>query len=523
MNWAVFLPVLALLAVGSVLVLRWRFRLPRSGPWPASFALQPPPGAPLASAIAPARSGHPGRSGVMLLSDPLQAFAARVAVIRAAAGALDIQSYVWRPDQAGFILLDELRQAADRGVRVRLLLDDNGIAGLDPVLAGLMRHPGLSIRLFNPFVLRKPRLLNYLFDFPRLNRRMHNKALVADGCVAISGGRNIGDEYFGATDGAVFADLDILIAGPAAEALSQDFDRYWNAPFAYPAETLLAGVPALARQALARGPAIAWPPAYAQALAHLPMANGVPDFALRWAPVTMVSDDPEKAMGPLPRGRGFGARLLALFGEPRSELVLVSPYFVPTAYGTRALAALARSGVSVQVLTNSLDATNHRVVHTGYARRRRALLKAGIRLFEMKGPDAWALPRRHFRLFRSGGPEGRFLVGSQSTALHAKTFAVDRRRLFVGSFNFDPRSVHLNTELGFLIECPELAQELHDSFERRLHERAYEVRLDPAGGHLEWIEWTPTGVIRHATEPGTTRTERTAIALLSPLPIEWML
>ncbi|WP_448579918.1 phospholipase D-like domain-containing protein [Thermaurantiacus sp.] len=516
---------LLVLALGMILALRWRYRLPQPDPSRAVLVAPsaPPEASPLALSMAAERKANPGRSGVMLLSDPLQAFAARVALIRAAVHAVDLQYYVWRPDQAGFILLDELRRAADRGVMVRLLLDDNGIAGLDPALAGLSRHPGVSIRLFNPFMLRKPRLLNYAFDFFRLNRRMHNKALVADRCMALSGGRNIGDEYFGATNGSVFADLDILLAGPAAEDLAVDFDRYWTSPLAFPAARILGNVRPLTPDDLARGPASAWPPAYAQAFLNFPMTGATPALAMRWVPVTMISDDPAKALGAEPVESGFGRRLLALFGEPRRELVLVSPYFVPMAPGTEALASLARSGVGVKVLTNSLDATNHRIVHTGYARRRRALLKAGIRLFEMKGPDAWSLPRRHFRIFRSAGPEGRFLVGSQSTALHAKTFAVDRERLFVGTFNFDPRSVNLNTELGFIIDCPDLAAELHDAFDARLLERAYEVRLDDAGSSLIWLEWTKSGIITHRTEPGTSRSERLFVALLSPLPIEWLL
>lgn len=516
---------LLLFLLAAILWLRWRYRLPQPDPsWATEFPPPvPPETTPLALSIAGTRKANPGQSGVMLLSDPLQAFAARVALIRAAVQALDLQYYVWRPDQAGFILLDELRRAADRGVRVRLLLDDNGIAGLDPALAGLAHHPGVSIRLFNPFLLRKPRPLNYAFDFFRLNRRMHNKALVADRCMALSGGRNVGDEYFGATDGSVFADLDILLAGPSAEALASDFDRYWISPSAYPASEILGKVRPLSPEDIARGPASAWPPAYHQALLNLPMKGATPELDLRWVPVTMISDDPAKALGAQPAHSGFGPRLLALFGEPRRELVLVSPYFVPMASGTEALAALARSGVRVKVLTNSLDATNHRIVHTGYARRRRSLLKAGIRLFELKGPDAWSLSRRHFRIFRTAGPEGRFLVGSQSTALHAKTFAVDRERLFVGTFNFDPRSVNLNTELGFLVDCPDLAAELHDAFDALLNERAYEVRLDEDGRRLAWIEWTTTGMIRHRTEPGTSRTERAFVSLLSPLPIEWLL
>ncbi|MCS6987879.1 MAG: phospholipase D family protein [Sphingomonadaceae bacterium] len=463
-------------------------------------------------------SAEADRSGVALLADPLQAFAVRVAIIRSARSSLDLQTYIWRPDRAGAILLAELQAAARRGVAVRLLIDDHGTQGLDAALAALLGEPGVRIRLFNPFLIRRPRAINYLLHPRRLNRRMHNKALVADGSVAVAGGRNVGDEYFGAERKGAFVDLDLMLVGPAARELAADFERYWHARVAVPAERLLRS-----RRPLWAAAAPTWPEAYTQALSALPTVEGVPHLPLKQVPVRLVSDDPAKAEQRAPPERRLGPQLLGLLGAPRREVLLVSPYFVPTAQGAAALAALARQGVRVTVLTNSLDATNHWVVHAGYARRRRALLAAGVRLFELKGPRAAGPSPRRLRLIRPPRPEGRFLVGPQATALHAKTFAIDRHRLFVGSFNFDPRSVHLNTELGFLAEAPELAAELHDGIEALVAEGlAYELVLE-AGGRLAWLERTPAGPRRRYREPGATRLQRLAVGVLSPLPIEWLL
>lgn len=487
---------------------------------------------PLGQGIAATRAGHAQLSGVHMLADGREAFAARILLARAAVRSLDVQYYIWQNDLSGTLMLEAMHEAADRGVRVRMLLDDNGIAGLDPVLATLDRHPNIEIRLFNPFVLRRPKMLGYLADFPRLNRRMHNKSLVADGQAAIIGGRNIGDEYFGARDAGLFSDLDVLAIGPVVDEASRDFDRYWVSQSAYPVAKILApasadGLASLHRRAslVERDPAAR---AYVEAVRVLPFVEQMfaGSLPFEWAMVRMVSDDPAKGIG---KAAGDGLLAPALhraIGTPERELRLVSGYFVPTRAGVDALSTLARRGVDAAIFTNAFEASDVWVVHAGYAERRKAMLRAGVRLFEMRGPDRSEGTRPSRKLIGAGSgggssPDGHVLRSS-ATTLHAKTFAVDGDRLFIGSFNFDPRSLHLNTELGFVIESPRLATAVSRVFETEIPRRAYEVVL-AEDGSLNWREQRPDGVIVHTTEPGTSLLQRWGIAILSRLPIEWLL
>src|SRR5690606_940943 len=230
--------LIGLVAVALVAV-RLLNPLPPLEPRPASYRLTDTGDTPLGRGVSQLRTGHGGLSGVHMLLDGQEAFAARALLARAATRSLDVQYYIWRKDLSGTLLLEELLDAAERGVRVRMLLDDNGIAGMDEALAALDRHPNIEVRLFNPFVVRSPKIVGYLTDFTRLNRRMHNKSFVADGQAAIIGGRNIGDEYFAAADGLVFADLDVLAIGPVVAEVSEDFDRYWTSLSAYPASRIL--------------------------------------------------------------------------------------------------------------------------------------------------------------------------------------------------------------------------------------------------------------------------------------------
>ncbi len=471
----------------------------------------------LGRAVAPLVAAHPGVSGVYALADGRDAFSARTMMADAAERSLDVQYYIWRNDITGVLLFNALRAAAARGVRVRLLLDDNNTSGLDATLGLLDAHPNIEVRLFNPFVLRRPRLLGFLTDFSRLNRRMHNKSFTADGQATIVGGRNIGDEYFDAAGEVLFADLDVLAIGPVVDAVSNDFDRYWNSPSAYPLHLLVPAASAdsaagLARDAakIGQGPAAK---AYQLAMrestfvAQL-VARRLP---LEWAATRLVSDDPAKALGLAAPDSRIGPQLRQLIGEPASELELVSPYFVPGQAGSDAFAAMVRRGVKVRVLTNSLEATDVAAVHAGYARWRKPLLEAGVSLYELR--RTWTENGERAR----AGP-----LGSSASSLHAKTFSVDRARVFIGSFNFDPRSARLNTEMGFVIDSPALAQRLAETLQGGIEERAYEVRLAPDGA-VYWIERGQGGTIRHDVEPGTGFWQRLGVRLLSWLPIEWLL
>lgn len=524
---------LLLLLVATGVTIRLLNPLPPLEPRTPSTYLADTGDTPLGQGISAARAGQPSDlSGVHMLTDGREAFAARILLAKAAVRSLDVQYYIWHNDLSGTLMLEAVREAADRGVRVRMLLDDNGIAGLDPVLAALDRHPNIEIRLFNPFVLRRPKMLGYLADFPRLNRRMHNKSLIADGQATIIGGRNIGDEYFGARDGGLFSDLDVLAIGPVVEAASRDFDRYWASQSAYPAQTILPAAPAEELAALhRRASLVERDPAarsYVEAVRALPFVAQMVAGALpvEWAAIRMVSDDPAKGVGKAAEDQLLATALHKAIGVPERELRLVSGYFVPTRAGVDALSGLAGRGVDVAIFTNAFEASDVWLVHAGYAERRKAMLRAGIRLFEMRGPERGkgAQPRR--KLIGTGSGSGSGTNGqvlrSSATTLHAKTFAVDGDRLFIGSFNFDPRSLHLNTELGFVIESPPLASAISQAFETAVPVRAYEVVL-AKDGSLNWREQQGGGVIVHTTEPGTSRMQRWGIWVLSRLPIEWLL
>ena len=470
----------------------------------------------LGRAITPLVEAHPGTSGVHPLADGLDAYAARVLLARTAERTLDVAYYIWRDDLTGTMLFQELHAAADRGVRVRLLLDDNGTAGIDHTLALLDTHPNIEVRLFNPFVPRWPKWLGYVTDFSRVNHRMHNKSFTADSQATIIGGRNVGDEYFSAGEGTLFADLDVLAVGPVVADVARDFDRYWNSGSAYPTALLLKPVAPDAIEELAvRASATAARPdaqAYVEELRGSTLVQELDQrrLPLHWAPTRMISDDPAKALGE-EVDRLVVLKLADIIGEAKQEMDLVSPYFVPAEAGTAAFGQLAAGGVRLRVLTNSLEATDVAVVHAGYAKRRKALLRAGIVLYELRR--------------QPGDPQAASLIGSSGSSaasLHAKTFQVDRSRIFIGSFNFDPRSAHLNTEMGFVIDSPELAQAIAHAFDWRIPMDAYQVHLAPDGS-LYWTELVDGSEVRYDTEPGTTAIKRAGVAVMALLPIDWLL
>lgn len=461
---------------------------------------------------------YPGKTGIHMLSDARESFAARVLLARAAQRTLDIQYYIWRGDLTGTLMFESLRAAADRGVRVRVLLDDMNTTGLDGLLAALDSHPNIEVRLFNPFFIRSPRWINYLSDFSRLNRRMHNKSFTADNQATIIGGRNIGDEYFGVSDSMVFADLDVLAIGPVVKEVSNSFDSYWASQSSYPVSLLMPPALPVQLQQLAKQAAnLEHDPrasAYLKALQGSSLirqlSNGTID--LQWARTQMVSDDPRKGLGQVPSNELLTHNLGQIIGKPMSDVELVSSYFVPTASGVDNFTAMAKRGVKVRILTNSLEATDVVAVHAGYAKWRKPLLEAGVRLYEMRrvSSDEEALQHRRRRFGLSG------------SSLHAKTFSVDGSRIFVGSFNFDPRSAKLNTELGFVIDSPVLAHTIAKAFDDKIPAIAYEVHLSETGD-LYWIEEKDGKKIRHDSEPGASLWRHLAVGLLSLLPIDWML
>ena len=517
------IPATALFAFTALLLLLGGCAgLPKLDSRTASTALTDTAQTRLGTAVQAEVAANPDKSGIHPLPIPQEAFAARVRLARAAERSLDVQYYIWHGDTTGYLLFAELWDAAERGVRVRLLLDDNGVSGLDPTIAALDSHSNIEIRLFNPFVNRSARMLGYVTDFNRLNRRMHNKSFTADGQATIVGGRNVGDEYFGAGEGMVFADLDVIALGPVVADVSRAFDEYWNSASAYPAELIIGkaapdAVPALkAKVDAVRASSDAVE--YGNAVRTTRLVEDVlaQRLSIEWVPVQLVYDDPTKGLGEAQPADLLFANLTQALGKPEREVDLISPYFVPGKEGTKGLAAYAERGIQVRVLTNSLAATDVAAVHAGYAKRRKPLLRSGVRIYELK-PDAAAQAQKR------ATKEGKGAGGSSDASLHAKTFSVDRKRAFIGSFNLDPRSVNLNTEMGLVIESPQLAGAISSALDQKLPYATFEVTLVDDGRSLQWVERTPQGEVRYNSEPQTGFMKRLGVGFMSVLPIEWML
>lgn len=460
-------------------------------------------------------------SGVRLLRDGKDAFAARALLARAAERTLDVQYYIWHDDLSGSLLLDELEAAANRGVRVRLIVDDVGTARLDGRLACLNAHRNFEVRLYNPCTIRWPKPINYLFAFRRLNCRMHAKSFTVDSQATILGGRNIGDEYFAARKKGQFADLDVLAVGPVVRDVSRAFDACWNGTEVRPIESMVGPVSARQRRRLERARVkLATGDRAERYLAAVrsrrlfgEMIDGT--LTMTWARTTLVNHDyaePGSREGPT----DLRALMPAGLPLPQSDLDVISGYFVPTATGTAELAALAGRGVQVRVLTNSYAATDVGFVHAGYAPCRPKLLAAGVQLFEMPAPDD--KPKSGSKFIRTSSARARALR-DEGRSLHAKVFGVDRRQVYIGSANFDPRSAYLNTEMGFLIDSPQFAAELWHSFDTDVAHNVYRLALTDAG-EVSWMDARDDDPVQEVTEPYTTVLTRAFVTLLSHLPIE---
>jgi cardiolipin synthase C len=437
-------------------------------------------------AIGPAETLHPGQSAFRLVDDGREAFVTRIKSAQNAARSLDVQTYIWHADLTGQYLAQQLLVSADRGVHVRLLLDDLDARAKNEGIAALAAHPNIEVRLFNPFASREGTLRKAgegLSNFKRLNHRMHNKTWIADNRIAIVGGRNVGDEYFGASDEKNFVDLDFSMIGPVVRDASASFDRYWNSKLTYPIETLDAedvNSSALEklRIRLASQLKDAVASRYAEALrsddAVQRLVTG--SWPMEWsATYAFVADDPLKLT--MEKGDARKSAVVAaiapLLKAAQTRADIISPYFVPGKQGTALLVSLAQEGRQVNVLTNSLAANDVAAVHGGYSQYRKPLLASGVRLWELKP--------------LSGVPVNSSLFGSSGASLHTKAFSVDGRTLFVGSYNLDPRSTWLNCEQGVLVESEVLARQFAGIFQSQSSgANAWSVTL--RHDHLSWSD-----------------------------------
>ena len=467
---------------------------------------------------------HPGESALHVLDSGLDAFAARMLLIEQAERAIDVQYYIFHDDVTGRFMLSGLLRAADRGVRVRLLVDDLGSPGMDRLLSAANAHENLEVRLFNALA-RGPskglaRLLDLLSRPRQLNHRMHNKMLTADGLFAVVGGRNVGDEYFDASPNVNFADLDLLAGGAVLPELGDCFDRYWNSPYVTSLDEWprMRGTPELLAEVqaeLAAHDEAQRESRYAERVRGSDLVRGLRDGEIEvfWAETHAFADFPAKIEV---KGEDLEATLLTrqigpLFNDANEEVLVVSPYFIPRDAGVEFFGDAVRRGAKVRILTNSLAATDVPAVHSGYSRYRKDLLRAGVELYELKPSN---------ELLMAAEREG--LFGSSSASLHAKSFIVDKEHVFVGSLNLDPRSIDLNTELGLVVDGPELASVQREQFEQITSpELSWQVLLED--GSLVWEGREAGADERFTKDPGTSWWDRFKVVLLGVLPIEGQL
>lgn len=498
----------AFLALGSAIAL-WSYgRFARRARGPESHAIGPGDAAALDRLLAPLEAAHPGLSGAALVFDPLEAFRLRLRSATQASRSLDLLYYIWTDDLTGRLLAQALIEAADRGVRVRLLLDDVNVLGRDPTYLALDRHPEIEVRLFNPIRNRESPLrrgIELLFNLLRYNRRMHGKLWLVDGRLALAGGRNVGDVYFGAARGRRrnVDDLEMLLAGLVVGEAAQLFDSYWNSGLALPIRSLWhkrKSSLARFRERLRRDARSAAARAYLERA----MAAGAPPVLpverLRWVErLELVADPPQKALGSR-RAGWLPASIMPVLQSAERDLRIMTPYFVPGTDGLASLIDLARRGVRIEIVTNALAVADHTLVHGAYRWYRRALIGAGVQLYEFAG---W--------------PEGQ--RGGRHVMLHGKAMIVDGALGFAGSFNFDLRSAYLNTEMGVIFDDAELLAELNARFDWATSpSQAYRLGLE---GRL--MAWLREGEAPLNLEPHSPLLRRAASFVIGHLPIHRLL
>ena len=472
-------------------------------------------------------------SGFRLLPVGIDSFLLRMEMAEAAERTLDIQYFLIQSDDTGQLLIEALLRAADRGVRVRVLLDDAGSFGRDAQIRTLAGYPSVELRVFNPFAYRGNvefvHVAEFLGDASRLNYRMHNKLFVVDNEIGILGGRNVGDEYFQGGRDFEFGDFDVIAAGPSVNQLSSSFDVFWNSALAIPIEALAGGRPSAQELDDYRGVLAAHRAGMIETNAPYmgALAAGEPLAAmlsgkssLVWAKAEVIYDSPEKAKveDGVQGGRLLRHRLGEVAKQVQSELIVVSPYLVPGPAGMKFFEGLRERNVSVRLLTNSLASTDMSIVHSGYQAFRVPLVGMGVDLYEVRPVLGESVVRGNQLKSPSSG----------LYALHAKVFVFDRQRVFVGSMNLDQRSLHLNTEIGLIIDSPELARQIALRFaDIAQPANSYVLMLSEANGfgqrHLVWRTLEGGKPVDFDQEPAVTFWQRMKVDMLSLLPLDELL
>ncbi len=478
----------------------------------------------LVAAISAQNDTHPDLSGYHPIITGANAFASRSILTGMATRSIDAQYYIWHDDEAGQLLLKDLWDAAERGVIVRLLLDDfNNNAKFDQHLLRFSSHPNIAVRIINPLMYRKFQTLNYLTGLPRINRRMHNKSMIFDKQITIIGGRNIGDEYLSNDKNSQFADLDVLLIGKVVADIDNSFASYWSAPISFDIETLatldkgettdfVQGLDKLKadEKSSSNGSLSIYKAAIEDSSIDKDLLNKRVPF--RWTDMQFLNDDVGKLTKTVPADTNLVHQLRTLLGSPSKKLTIISSYFVPTKDGVNTLVELAESGIEIKILTNSFDATDVTAVHSGYSQWRPSLLRSGVKIYELKATASEE--KRENKLWKARS--------QSSTSLHAKAFAVDDYQVFIGSYNVDPRSANINTEMGVIINDDQLATQLHDALSDDLLTQAYEVKLLD-NGNLQWHTIEEGKKVVYDSEPRTDVSDHVWLTIMSWLPIDWLL
>ena len=499
-----FVPVLMMLLLTACA------SLPTDYPRSESEALQDYRSTSLGQRWAADEDKHPGNSGFGILRYGHNGFSIRIAMVDNAEKTIDLQVYIWEPDETGKILAERLVRAADRGVRVRLLVDDMGLGGTDETVASLDAHPNIEIRIFNPFAHRKYSIFDFMTDLDRVNHRMHNKTMVADNSFAVIGGRNIGDHYFGVNPDTNFRDLDIMAVGPVVRDISSVFDHFWRGNWAVPISVLvdrpftgadLRETVERLRKEIAEGD---YPYSIDKDVIEIQAEIAAMGNFIIWAPGAIAWDDPASVK----RTGDAGDLILALrrkLKTVQSSFTIESAYFVVGDRGIANVRDLVGRGVKVRVLTNSLVSNDVLAAHAGHASYRKELLELGVEVYELRADSG--VIRKNWS-------------GESRAGLHTKAMAFDGQSLFIGSFNLDPRSANINTEAGLYVESPELtAQLLEYMNEGVLPKNAYRLSLDEDGGLLWTTQKDGIEVLYHK-DPLSTFGQRFSAGFIGILPVE---
>lgn len=445
--------------------------VPLDYPKEASVAIADTSSTREASEVAEWLENRTDANGFYPLTQGFDAFGARLALMSSAEVSIDAQYFLMKPDNAGLVFAGKLLEAADRGVRVRFLLDDIFTTVKDIDLAMLDAHPNIEVRLFNPIARKGIYWLNYVGHFSLANRRMHNKSFIVDNQVAVVGGRNIAVEYFQLETTGEFIDFDMLSVGPIVKEVSSEFDLYWNHKLAVPMQALFDETNAQkiegARSQVEREMAEAGDTIYGDAINTPLMSQLIAQTLDPYiAPARLITDDPQKLLEEVSDDQQIVVNeMREALAAAQSEIYVFTPYFVPRKRGIEFIKQLRAKGIRIVLLTNSLATNNHTAVHSAYATYRKDLLRAGVELWEARADAA-----------KITAPDGETQL--DKLTLHTKGILIDGKRIFVGSLNLDPRSIDINTEMGLLIDSPELGELLRGNAVRRLPKIAYRLELD---------------------------------------------